>query len=347
MSENTFVTSDEEWDKIHTLIKFYFDDFKDFNSVDFLKNLPAVAYQLPARLVKFLNDFKYDVSPSGYCIVSNLKIDDKTLGSTPPHWQLPTNNDTCEEIVVAMCLISTILGDIFGWLTQQDGRMVHDVLPIRNLEQEQLGCGSKEKLWWHTEDAFHELRGDYLMLMCLRNHRAVPTIVSRPDYSKLTTSQLDRLFEKHYTIRPDNSHKIENESESRALMRKSGILGDVSAAYREVVQRDTQPEKIAVLFGDRDDPYLRIDPYFMGEPENAEAGDALHTLIDLIDNAIVEVPLKQGECLILDNYKVVHGRPGFGASYDGTDRWLKRINITRDIRKCHQVLQVAQPRIIY
>jgi len=35
------------------------------------------------------------------------------------------------------------------------------------------------------------------------------------------------------------------------------------------------------------------------------------------------------------------------ANYDGTDRWLKRINLTRDLRKSRASRLTADSRIIY
>ena len=39
------------------------------------------------------------------------------------------------------------------------------------------------------------------------------------------------------------------------------------------------------------------------------------------------VSLRAGEVLVIDNDVIVHGRVPFTPRYDGTDRWLKRINV--------------------
>jgi Fe(II)/alpha-ketoglutarate-dependent arginine beta-hydroxylase len=324
---------------------------RNFDDKEFLKTLPIYAHRLPERLRRFLIEFKYNPGPQGYCIVSNFPVDDSKLGATPGHWHLESNNDTCLEAVMAACMYAAMLGDIFGWLTQQDGRMVHDVMPIRQFEHEQLGAGSREELTWHTEDAFHELRGDYLLLFCLRNPDGVPTTISRPDYRKLRPEYIELLSGPHFTIRPDNSHKPEFGSElgrAAALKRtETGRAGYLEHAYATMMSRDRQPQKVAVLFGSKSDPYLRIDPYFMGEPDDPEARNALRALIDLIEESLIEVALRPGQCVMLDNYSVVHGRRAFSARYDGTDRWLKRIAVMRDIRKCRHVLEIPDSRVIF
>lgn len=347
MNESRFDVTGDELDQLVKLASLSLEKCDSFDNIDFLNNLPLTAYQLPTRLLQFLNDFKYRPVEEGYCIVSTGIVNDSKIGATPQHWELTTNNDTCQDAVMVMCLCATILGDIYGWLTQQDGRVVHDILPIKKHEKEQLGSGSKEELTWHTEDAFHELRGDYLMMMCLRNHNSIPTTLSKPDYTQLTEKHIDLLFEKNFTIKPDNSHKPENSSKERSKKLESDDSGTVADAYDIMIGRDKEPEKIAVLFGNKSDPSLRLDPYFMDKVEDSESQDALDALIELTTNSLIEVALNPGEIIIIDNYEVVHGRRAFKARFDGTDRWYKRINVIRDIRRCQSVLETKQSRVIY
>lgn len=347
MNRARFDITQDELKQLKTLVNSNLDSFDSFDNLEFLKNLPVAAYQVPPRLVEFLNEFKYNPVEEGYCVISTGMVDDDKIGPTPAHWEFKTNNDTCRDAVMAMSLCSTVLGDIYGWLTQQDGRVVHDILPIKSCEKEQLGCGSKAELTLHVEDAFHELRGDYLIMMCLRNHEHTPTTLSKPDYRKLTKRQIDVLFEKHYTIKPDNSHKPKNSSSDRAKTLGSGELTHVEKAYGAMQKRVEQPEKIAVLFGNKKDPCLRLDPYFMETPDNPEATDALEALYEIVTASLVEVALNPGEILVVDNYEVVHGRRPFQARFDGADRWYKRINVIRDIRRCQEVLEHKLSRVIY
>lgn len=347
MNRHLLELNNEELDHIQTLVSVALKTYNHFDDEEFLKDLPMLAYQLPKRLLRFLNEFKYNPPEQGYGVISNNLLDVGSLGRTPTHWQLDTNNDTCKPTVMSMCMCAGILGDAMGWLTQQDGRMIHDVLPIKEHENEQLGCGSKEKLWWHSEDAFHDYRADYLMLMCLRNPDNIPTIIGKPDLTRLSREHIDVLFQRRFPIRPDYSHSPKNESDKRSLKRKAADDSKVSHAYEAMVQRNSKPEKIAVLFGSRNNPHIRIDPYFMEEPDSLEAKQALDALIQLVEDSLVEVSLKQGDCIILDNYRVVHGRAAFTARYDGNDRWLKRMNIIRDIRKCDEVLDSTLSRIIF
>jgi len=84
----------------------------------------------------------------------------------------------------------------------------------------------------------------------------------------------------------------------------------------------------------------------MDRPEIEEARSAMDYLIRAIDGNLTGVALLPGECLFIDNYKTVHGRSSFKARFDGTDRWLKRINITRDLRKSRAVRAAPASRAV-
>jgi alpha-ketoglutarate-dependent taurine dioxygenase len=105
-------------------------------------------------------------------------------------------------------------------------------------------------------------------------------------------------------------------------------------------------EKASVLFGDPESPYVRFDPYCMDQPEDEETRSAMDYLIRAIDENLRGVALLPGECLFIDNYRAVHGRSSSKARFDGTDRWLKRINIARDLRNSRAVRNAPASRVI-
>ena len=82
--------------------------------------------------------------------------------------------------------------------------------PIKGHEHYEIGSNSLQHLSWHTEDAFHPCRGDYVALMCLKNPDLVETVVC--DAGDLDWSVLDveALFEPEFTQMPDNSHRPQN-----------------------------------------------------------------------------------------------------------------------------------------
>jgi alpha-ketoglutarate-dependent taurine dioxygenase len=77
------------------------------------------------------------------------------------------------------------------------------------------------------------------------------------------------------------------------------------------------------------------------------AAEALDELCVGLDAALRPVVLQPGDAIFIDNRRVVHGRAPFRARYDGTDRWLKRINVMRDIRRAGEALITDVPPTIF
>lgn len=337
----TLTLATHEIDQIAGLIAEVKQRFSDTESQEFLDEIGLYAHQLPYRIRQHLHRFKLGYFKEGLCRLSGFVIDEERLGDTPRHWLDRSDVVSTLEERILLFLCTSLLGEVFGWSTQQNGHIVHDVFPIKEYEREQLGFSSMEPLTWHTEDAFHDYRPDYLALMCLRNPDGVGTYCGKPDYSGLTDEQRSYLFGQHYTIKPDNSHLAANNFPSDTL-----AAAEREAAFRDIEQMVSAPKKLSVLFGHPDDPYLRIDPYFMARAEDPKAQDALEAIIRLIDASYREVPLAQGDILVVNNLRVVHGRGSFVARYDGKDRWLKRLLISRDLGKSRDRRDDEHSRII-
>jgi hypothetical protein len=283
---------------------------------DFLDSASTYAQELPRRLRQFLNAFRL-TEPSGVCVISGYPVDDFKIGKTPAHWRTGTGDSSTAEEEVFLNLCGALLGDAIAWSHQRDGLICQDLVPIEDHKNEMLGSGSEQDLVWHTEDARYSYRGDYIGLMCLRNPDAVPTTFASIDDVRLDPDQVEVLFEPRFVFRPDPSHPT-----------------------------DSEREKAPVLFGDLRSPYVRFDPYSMDRPETEEARTAMDYLTRAIDENLTGVALLPGECLFIDNYRAVHGRSSFKARFNGTDRWLKRINIARDLRKSRGVRKAPASRVI-
>jgi Fe(II)/alpha-ketoglutarate-dependent arginine beta-hydroxylase len=339
--------SEGEIESIRSLITGIAAEYDSVENTDFLDNACLYAHGLPWRVRSFLNDFRLKEPQSGICIISGYPIDLSTIGATPTHWKWRSDARSSLREQILFILYGVLLGDLLGWATQQDGYLVHDVLPIKGNEYEQLGTGSEQTLFWHTEDAFHPYRADYIGFLCFRNPDNVATTIGTLDVSKLDAACVDILFQPRFTIRPDDSHQEKNESDLRKSKRSDYDQNSVNAAYEKVNKMNMNPEKVAVLFGSQDAPYMRLDPYFMDPlDDDPEAQRALNELIKLIDANLNDVVLRPGEICFIDNYRVVHGRKPFKARYDGDDRWIKRISMTRDLRKSRKDRASSSTRLI-
>lgn len=313
----------------------------------FLDEADVIAHELPRRIRKELREFRLFEPESALLMVSGWQVDEEKIGPTPPHWkEHARENDTRAEDLL-LVLMASLLGEPIGWSTQQDGRVVHDLLPIKGHEHEQVGTGSEELITWHVEDAFHPFRGDYLGMMCLRNPDRVPTTFAPISKVRLTPDELAVLASPHFTIRPDNSHLPKNGGNGNGNGRSPREQALLEQAYRKIERLNAHPERIQVLFGDPRTPYVRMDPYFMDPPEDPVARATFEALQRKVDDALEDRVLEPGDIVFIDNFQAVHGRKPFKARYDGSDRWLKRINVVRDLRKSREARLSATSRVLY
>ena len=310
------VLREEELGDIRLLVREVASRHGSVEGTDFLNNVSTYAQEMPRRLRVFLNTFRL-TEPSGVCLVSGFPVDDAKAGKTPPHWRKKPDGGYTMEVEIFLNLCGALLGDVIAWSHQRDGLICQDLVPIEGHANKMIGSGSELELVWHTEDASYSYRGDYIGLMCLRNPDAVPTTFALIDEVRLDLDQVRVLFEPRFVFRPDPSHPA-----------------------------DSEVEKAPVLFGDPRFPYVRFDPYCMDRPDTEEARSAMDYLTRAIDYKLTGIALQPGDCLFIDNYKAVHGRSSFKARFDGTDRWLKRINVARDLRKSRAVREAPASRVI-
>lgn len=308
------------------------------------RSAQVYAHELPRGLRSALVDFRL-TEPSGVLVVSGLPVDDAALGPTPADWRDKAAPDTTLRLDIPFLLISCLLGEPIGWATQQDGRVMHDIFPMRAHEHGQIGWGSAETLAWHTEDAFHPLRTDYLGLLCLRNPDGVETTFADIADVRLDDATRAALAQERFRILPDDSHRPQNQVEGGVEDPEVAELRRRSAERVESALHS--PEPVAVLFGSPRDPYVRLDPYYMQGVQGECEQRALDEIGAALDGAMDGVALTPGDIVFIDNYRVVHGRKPFRARFDGTDRWLRRLNITRDLRKSRHARLSAQSRVIY
>jgi Fe(II)/alpha-ketoglutarate-dependent arginine beta-hydroxylase len=305
-----------------------------FDTPEALQQATILAHMLPARVRTQLNSFRLE-QMSGVLRICGHVVDQDMLGPTPRHWRDQPKPSPAHREELLLLMYGSLLGDPFCWATQQDGRLIHDVIPIKGHEREQLGSSSEALLTWHTEDAFHPMRGDFLGFACLRNPDSAATTVGYVDNLDLPDDVRAVLFEERFAIKPDESHLPKNNSES------------AGGAFSGIEAMNTDPEFVAVLFGDPQCPYMRADPYFMTlDPGDHEAAAALKEFTRAMDDKIFDLVLASGEFCFLDNFRVVHGRKPFKARHDGTDRWLKRINVTSDLRKSRAYRSSGETRAI-
>jgi Fe(II)/alpha-ketoglutarate-dependent arginine beta-hydroxylase len=294
--------------QIERLVDDVLDEYGQWDPIQFVTHAKTVAESLPNRVRRFFLQIQAD--EIDVAVLSGLPLS-QDLEPTPTGWDMAqkTGVGRREEVVLTLC--SAALGEPFAWGNQQDGRIVHDVCPMPGMERSETSGSSTAPLSLHTEDAFHQCRCDYVALYCLRNPDRVGTTVVRADQLDLPARLSETLAEKRFRHRPDQSHVGPHGH--------SGGAADLDA----------------VLFGPAESRYLRIDfdDTSAADVDDHAAQEAITDLYKYMCDAVERVVLEPGDAIFLDNYRVVHGRDPFEPRYDGKDRWLKRANLIRDIRR--------------
>ncbi|MDQ7809627.1 TauD/TfdA family dioxygenase [Amycolatopsis sp. A133] len=226
----------------------------------------------------------------------------------------------------ALFLIGAALGVPYCFASQQRGRLVLDVFPLPSHEEDQLGCSSTVALEWHNEDAFHPLRAAYTMLLCVRNEQRAATRFVAARELELSSEVLDELRKPQFTIVPDLSHSIGYN------LTTSGVAAGSDPAFARIAELGDELVAAPVLEGDAQDPQIRVDFAYMPTDSHSESANA--ALLELwteVERTSRSVVLGAGDVLVLDNRRCIHGRDSFEPRYDGTDRWLRRLNVHRHL----------------
>ncbi|MFF8789310.1 arginine beta-hydroxylase, Fe(II)/alpha-ketoglutarate-dependent [Streptomyces sp. NPDC015125] len=317
------------------LVSWCVREYEDTEAPEFLVDATVIAHDLPKSIRTFIARARLDERPHALVLRGNL-VDDELLGATPAHWRSALTPGSRPSSFL-LALYACLFGDLFGWATQQDGRVVTDVLPIQGVEHSLVSSSSRQELGWHIEDAFSPYRADYVGLFSLRNPDRVATTLAGVPLDELDERTLDLLFQDRFLIRPDDSHLPVNNSTAQRG----------SPKFEEIARAVDHPDAVPILTGHRAAPQLRIDGDFSAPADgDEEAGAALETLRKRIDAALYEVVLDAGDVAFIDNRRVVHGRRAFQPRYDGRDRWLKRANITRDLYRSREVRASGDSRIL-
>jgi Fe(II)/alpha-ketoglutarate-dependent arginine beta-hydroxylase len=324
-------------DAVDCLVKEVITESRGTAGGDILAHAHELAAKLPATLRRALTHLRDAEGESGL-LITGLPVDSDAIGPTPRHWRetpasVPASRTRREEIILA--LIAEFIGFVFGYATLQDGRLFHHLLPIPGEEAEQSGHSSSVELDWHSEDAFTHARCDFLGLLALRNPDRVETLVA-PGAALNALSDADRevLSQPRFVVRADDEH-VKN------------LTVHPSTATASIHHAPSRRPLIPVLYGGSDRPYLVLDKAFMRpQPGDAEASAAFRHAVQCLDESLRPVALRPGDVLLVDNHRAVHGRAPFRARYDGSDRWLLKVSITRDLMKSRPFRASAASRVV-
>lgn len=288
-----------------------FDPFvSDASFEQFLDVAFGLARLLPAHILQALLLFRRNGNDDGVLVIRGLPIDPERIGATPRHWSQQAQTKHSFETEMYLLGMASILGEVFAFRSQHEGNVVQNIVPIASDSHEQVGTGSQVFLMWHTEDAFHQLRADFIGLLCMRSDPMAAT----------TFASLRRM------IIPDRYRRVLFEPKFQAGIDKAhGGSG-----------RPEDGPTIPILSGRYEDPYIRVDTSCIcALPGHNDAQEALEYLQQAMTDAGRQYVMEAGDLLFMDNFRLVHGRTAFIPRFDGSDRWLQRVSIATDFRKSY------------
>jgi len=314
-----------EWSAIARIVDELEQSFGSVETPEFADACSLSAQQLPRSLRELAHRFKYLHLPCGAVLLSGVPVDDERIGPSPAHWDAPWRNPPNLREEIAQCLISAALGDIFGWRTQENGRFLRHIVPIDKERNEQLGGSSSTTLVWHNEEAFHVLRCDFLSIFCYRNEERAETILSYIGDLHIPDDKWAVLAAPRFVILPDKSHlPDQNISEHWRLD---------DHAFEHIRRMHADPQPVPALSGAREQPFIQVDEAFMQAlPGDHEAAEALDWLLRQFDAHKSAVIMQPGDMLWIDNKRAVHGRSVYQPNYGPRHRWLRRVNLTLNLR---------------
>ena len=261
----------------------------------FCKNARKYALQIPNRI---LNHFS-QIYKNGYIIFRTFPVE--YLGETPEKNTENLGENT--SLAKIQGILLHCLGEMIAYEAEGNGHLFQDIIPVKNMENLQTSIGSNKELEIHTEQAFSNLRPNFLSLACIRG-----------DPNAFT-----------YFLPVSRILELEPNPEKSILWKplwKTGVDLSFKIGGQAFIQGDIRGP-LAILNGEKENPDFIFDQDLMtGITEKAHSKIA--EIVDIYYTHRIAHCLQPGEILIIDNRKVVHGRSSFSPKYDGKDRFLIR-----------------------
>jgi len=235
-------------------------------------------------------------------LFKNLNIGD--IPETPSSLlNIPQTDDADETILT----YAKKYGYPVGYLQEQNGKIIQDIFPIKKTADDQISSSSKATLELHTEAAFHPHLPDYLLLLCLRGDKNAGTT---------------------YALLPDILKDIHVGIVN--ILKKDLFETSVDQSFRLNGEEDTTVRLPVLSNNSNGDFIMKYDRTVMSGI-TTEAQMALNIFNKAIERNKQTIFLEAGDLVVIDNAVSVHGRTSFSARYDGTDRWLKRVVVRKEI----------------
>lgn len=262
------------------------------NNLVYAKELSKL---LPNRIKNKLDEFINNKNP--VIIMKNLPIE-KDIPQTPINNTFHIGETTM--LARIQTIINEYIGEMVSYEAEGGGLLFQDMVPNKKLSNTQTSLGSRVELELHTEQAFSELRPDYLCLACLRGNNGAKTyyLDIKNITQRMSIEELNMLKNKLWNIGVDLSFTM------------NGCNGEIRGPLSILNSKNGHLE----LVFDQD--------LIIGLTD--EANKLTQKIIDIYYEDREHVILQSGDILIINNHRSVHGRSSFTPNYDGYDRFIIR-----------------------
>lgn len=271
----------------------------------FFDDTLRLAKRLPQQLREGLDEFNANGNRDGYLLLRRLPVEpDDELPPTPRSSPPPEDRQLL-NMEAMLCLVGGRLGLLTaydqGYGNRRSITVLHELYPTP--EAHHLSGGtSKTQLEFHTDLSHHARQPNYILLSC-----------SRGDHESKAATLVGSIRK----ALPLLSDEVRNHLFDRVFTRGFDAADPEAKAH------------VKPLYGDKDDPYVSFNRSFLTAetPEDIAALDALSAALTEVTEAVL---LARGDLLIIDNFRIAHGRAPFAARWDGKDRWLHRAYVRTD-----------------
>ncbi|MCM2411694.1 TauD/TfdA family dioxygenase [Streptomyces sp. RKAG290] len=286
---------------------------------------------LPLELLQQVLDFGRHIDTPGGVFVHNLPVDE-TLPPTPADGG-PGRGKRGFVAEGVLLGLAGLIGEPIGVLTEKDGRIVHDVVPVRGGERTQTNQGSAVFLNFHSDITYDSTgrydiaNPDFLVLNCLRGDRSGAAATHYADArdicGQLTEQALEVLRSPLFRLDAPGSY-------TRSAAGGGQVLSD----------------PVPIISGAAEYPEITISANGV-HPLTRGAVTAFGQLQDACRAVAHTVCLEPGQALLINNRKGVHARSEFVARHDGRDRWLQRAYVRRSLWNIRYRVTPADRRVHY
>lgn len=283
---------------------------------------------LPVHLLQELLDFGRHSDAPGVMLVRNLPRDEELPPTPGPEGARQPLPRVAEGVLLGL---SGLLGEPMGVRTEKAGRLVHDVVPQRQGARTQTNQSSAVFLNFHSDIAYdatgrYDLANpDFLVLTCLR-----------ADHERRATTHYADARDLQAVLDPVTLTRL------RSPLYQLNAPGNYTRAFAG--GREVLSEPVPLLSGPAAHPQITLSANGVhGMTRGArEALDRLRAACREVAHAVKPAP---GEALLVNNRKGVHARSPFAPRYDGTDRWLQRTYVRRELWSIRYRADASEPRI--